>query len=202
MGEGAAIGVDSGHDCVGVCLVLGRPPTKTRGLLWKVPRSRGCDGLCGKALDALNDDVFNNEEILKVLSEFDRIIQAIASGKISSLERIVERHPSIVNTRNVYGVSPIVFAVKEGDTLAVQALIDAGAKVNESHDLLSPVSGRLDSGVLPLMFAASIPMVDLLVSRGAQAFLTDSYGRTCIDRLAIDDPNLAKYLLELVSREQ
>lgn len=137
-----------------------------------------------------------------MLSEFDRIIQVIASGDISALDRIVKRSPSIVNTRNVYGVSPIMFAVKEDSTLAVQVLIDAGAKINESHDLLSPVSVRLDSGALPLMFAASIPMVDLLVSRGAQAFLTDSHGRTCIDRLALDDPDLAKYLQELVSREQ
>ncbi len=116
--------------------------------------------------------------------------------------------------------NPLVKASRDGDSLAIQRLIDAGANINEPDEkgytpLMHAVwSGNIEavkmlidkgsdinlkdkSGYTPFLWASSygyFDIVKLLIDRGADINAKDYLGNTAL--MGVSDPALAKMLID------
>ena len=109
-------------------------------------------------------------------TNLDRLFKAIGDADIEILSELLAGHPELVEQCSKSGQSPLRLAVQVGSLKIVSLLLDAGADPNARLDLVSPVSGRRESGVTALMYADSVEMIDLLVSAGADVRAVDSNG--------------------------
>lgn len=131
------------------------------------------------------------------------IFQAIDSGKVSTISKMIEQNPKILNTPNHDNLTPLNFAAYKGQTQIVAKLLELGADLtigdNENSrpihnaaaggyidivDLLLSYGADLNiqdnNGYSPLMWATMrghTELVKFFLSKGANIFLKDNYTR-------------------------
>jgi hypothetical protein len=101
----------------------------------------------------------------------------------------------------------LISAVRSSDIDAVAKLLDRGADVNYQRDLVFKYSQRLEGrplyGETALMYAASsgnLEIAELLVAKGADPFVEDSYGESSFSRVCESTRESAVWLGELFLR--
>jgi ankyrin repeat protein len=70
--------------------------------------------------------------VIKIFSQESKdelLISAVLSHNVDSVRLLLEQGAN-PNYENIYGVSPLLFAVEEGDTVIIQILLDNGANIN------------------------------------------------------------------------
>lgn len=102
----------------------------------------------------------------------------ILSGDVSSVEKGLHDDPGSIRRVSPTGFTPLIMAVQEDNEAIVELLLREGADVNQSADIKSIASGRIQKGILPLMFCESEGVVELLLRFGANPGLRDSKGWT------------------------
>jgi ankyrin repeat protein len=67
-------------------------------------------------------------------SEKELLFNAIRNGNTEDVERIIYKYPTLVNCQNASGFSPLAMAIREGDLIIADLLIDYGADLNFKHN--------------------------------------------------------------------
>lgn len=117
------------------------------------------------------------------------MFRAIRSGDIGKVRSLFAGDRSLVNVRDVDGVTPLMHAALYGTQECLRFLFDQGADPN----------ARNSAGVTALMWAVGeLDKVRLLVSRGADVNAKSNEGKTPLLMAAQSDRNTAtiKFLLE------
>jgi len=130
------------------------------------------------------------------------IIVAARNGDEASLASLLEKNSQLVDARSGMGFTPLHEAVLNGNHLhSVELLLDHGADINafvgvsDNPNALdtpvprigSKITIPLKQGVTPLMVAIRsdgkdrMPIIELLLSRGADTTLTDTSGNTVME---------------------
>ncbi|RXI97745.1 ankyrin repeat domain-containing protein [Anaerobacillus alkaliphilus] len=118
------------------------------------------------------------------------LFQAAKLNNVSEIKKLLELQPSLVNTENNDGLTPLGFAAHYGNREAVQLLIDRGAEINAvSHSKIAyiPSNTALHAAIAG---ERKIEVIKLLLDNGAQTTIFDSNGHTCLHSAAYHDNNL------------
>ncbi|MGI8783978.1 MAG: ankyrin repeat domain-containing protein [Acidobacteriota bacterium] len=117
------------------------------------------------------------------------LFRAIRGGDIGKVRALLAGDRSLVNVRDIDGVTPLMYAALYGTQECLRFLLDQGADPN----------ARNSAGVTALMWAVGdVDKVRLLVSRGADVNAKSNEGKTPLSMAAQSDRNAApiKFLLE------
>jgi ankyrin repeat protein len=105
------------------------------------------------------------------VAEAQNIFEALRKGDIEAVKVLVEKAPTILDSRDGDGMTPLHHAARDGNAVLVNYLIDKGAKIEIQNN----------QGKTPLHLAATFDRKDavaVLVKRGAALETRDPYGRT------------------------
>lgn len=111
------------------------------------------------------------------------IWKVIDKDDSSRLKVLIDADESIAVRCSKWGTTPLLIAAQVGAVECVILLVAHGADPNQPHDVTSPVSGRIERGIVPLMRARTTEAIRLLVSFHADVNQTDASGRTAIYHL-------------------
>lgn len=126
------------------------------------------------------------------------IWDAIAASDQAGVASLVTASPQLVGAVSPRGITPLILAVQADYQEVCKLLLDFGADPNQLVDIRSPVSGRVDKRVSAVMFASSVPVLEMLVKAGADINLIDGNGRSVFLRIATSyDERLASRVMEL-----
>lgn len=119
-------------------------------------------------------DSWQEESEFRQQSGFYRsgLHDAIRSGNVERVRRLINAHPHPLWGRDYHGNTPLMLAVKQGDPAMVKMLLDCGADPNETAFAGAP---------LPLHLAAEMGNADiarLLLEHGADVNRGDEDART------------------------
>ncbi len=118
------------------------------------------------------------------------LFEAAKLNDVTQIKKLLELHPSLVNTENNDGLTPLGFASHFGNKEAVQLLIDHGAEINAiSHSKIAyiPSNTALHAAIAG---ERNIEVIRLLLNNGAQTTIFDSNDHTCLHSAAYHDNNL------------
>ncbi|RDD37564.1 Transient receptor potential cation channel subfamily A member 1-like protein [Trichoplax sp. H2] len=96
---------------------------------------------------------------------------------------VLLRNGAAVDVRNIDGKTPLACAAANGRSKAIELLLAADSPIDPNHD------HKVNIKTTPLHLAAQnghTSCVQLLLQKGADATLTDTTGRNCLD-MAIDE---------------
>jgi ankyrin repeat protein len=128
------------------------------------------------------------------ISELFKVVQ---EGDATRLRELLEGEPSLANTENSDGLTPLGFAAHFGQKNAVQVLIDYGAAVNAvSHSKLSfiPSNTALHAAIAG---GSSREVIELLIAKGADVNAVDSLYHAPLQACAFEGKvDIAKLLIE------
>jgi ankyrin repeat protein len=99
------------------------------------------------------------------------IWDAAKAGELAEVERLVGQDPGLLDARNDYGQTPLIYASREGHFGVVRWLLDAGAAMD----------AQSYHGYTALTWACSgghTPVVRLLLEREADPVVIDESGET------------------------
>lgn len=131
------------------------------------------------------------------------IWEIIGDGSEVELLDFLRANPNEANVASSRGMVPTILAVQTGAVEKARILLANGADVNRSAVIRSPVSGRVDAGVVPIMFVSTVEMLNLLIDAGARVDIADSVGKTVFLRVASSfNTELAERLVQLGARPQ
>ncbi len=108
--------------------------------------------------------------VLAQESKNEQLISAILNHNIDSVQLLLQQGAN-PNYENIYGVSPLLFAVEAGDTAVIRLLLDHGADIN----IVPPYDPPAVSFAV-INFKDTI--VHYLLDRGANPDIHDRAGRT------------------------
>ena len=111
------------------------------------------------------------------------VIKAAKSGNVSRLQELLREDATLVGARDTDGSTPLHCAAWKGHPEAVQALLDAGADVNDQNR-------NEHWGGTPLHAAAHAnqrAIAELLIARGA-----DLHAKSCNGRVPLDETGFHK----------
>ena len=108
------------------------------------------------------------------------LLQAAGTGDVSWLERLLDSGRDPNGVHPLTGASPLYNACLAGQLEAVRVLLARGADPNQRLTYRSPVDGRVEAGVVVLMKAGAAPVVELLLSAGADPKARTDDGRTVL----------------------
>lgn len=124
------------------------------------------------------------------------IWEVIAGGDADELVSALRSNPALANECSPRGMTPLVLATQANNFCAMEIILNCGGSPTMSTSIRSAVSGRLDSGVVPIMFASTKEAIRLLVGAGADVNVTDENGRSVFLRVnALFDSSLAEELI-------
>jgi ankyrin repeat protein len=125
------------------------------------------------------------------------IFKAAREGDASRLRELLNADPTLANTENNDGLTPLGFAAHFGQKDAVQVLLDCGADVNAiSHSKVSfiPSNTALHAAIAG---NKSRDVVEVLIKNGADVNAVDSNEHTPIQAAAFEgNLDIAKILIE------
>ncbi|WP_343224463.1 ankyrin repeat domain-containing protein [Paenibacillus sp. ACRRX] len=110
----------------------------------------------------------------------ESLFQAAQTGDAEQAQVILQRHPSLANTENKEGLTPLGYAAHFGHAAVVKLLLEAGANVNAlSHSKVSyiPSNTALHAAIAG---ERDLDVIRLLLHHGAKTVLMDSNGHTCL----------------------
>lgn len=113
------------------------------------------------------------------------IWQAVATGDVEALAQLIDSAPELVEERSKWGNSPVKLAAESRQVAALRLLLERGADPNARLHLVSPVSGRVDSGFTALMAAGSLECITTLADAGANVNARDDQGRSVFKHQAM-----------------
>lgn len=128
---------------------------------------------------------------------YAELINAIAKRDLSGIRKFSAELEDI-DEPNYLGVTALLFSVREDYVDGTREILQCGANPNKRLVVRSPVSGRIDVGVVPLMYAESLEMVKALVDFGASFDPIDSNGLSVLSRIRQNDPDLAAAAREMI----
>ena len=105
------------------------------------------------------------------VAQAQNIFEALRQGNIETVKVLVEKAPTILDSRDGDGMTPLHHAARDGNAVLVDYLIDKGAKTEI----------QTNQGKTPLHLAATFDRKDAvatLLKRGAALDTRDPYGRT------------------------
>jgi ankyrin repeat protein len=117
------------------------------------------------------------------------VFQAAQSGDASRLKDILDSNPTLANTENSDGLTPLGYAAHFGHKDAVQVLLDYGADINAvSHSQIPfiPSNTALHAAIAG---ERNEDVIKLLLERNARTDIFDSNGHTCLHTAAFHDDN-------------
>ena len=94
----------------------------------------------------------------------EAMLSAVQASDLSLVRRLLSEEPTLAQTPNRYGVTPLALACTNGDTATVDALLAAGADANRA----------ILGGETPLMIAARTGRVAVVTSLLAHGAVVDS----------------------------
>lgn len=100
--------------------------------------------------------------------EVERLVDAVRSGDVKLVKELLEKSPSSMNGFDLYGYSPLYYAVMGSNRDLVQAMIDKKGDVNLKNE----------QGAIPLLFAWDPSVRDLLYKAGARLDFKDKNQET------------------------
>jgi ankyrin repeat protein len=110
--------------------------------------------------------------------------RAAAEGDIDELRSFLDNGADPNSTNPIYGNTLLYSACFRDQAEVVRLLVARGAAVNQRIKYRSPVDGRVEEGVVALMLARSVDVLDALLEAGADPNLADGEGRTVLMRVA------------------
>ena len=121
----------------------------------------------------------------KMLDVAGALCDAALDGNLSTVQRVLARATNL-NTLDATGRLPLVAAVRSGELLIAQTLLDRGAAVD----------GKNRQGETALMHARTFDIAKLLISRGADPMAQDNKGFTALMHVVdTSAPDVTKLLL-------
>jgi uncharacterized protein len=115
--------------------------------------------------------------------------QAAESNDIHKLKELLQTTPSLVNTENEEGLTPLAYAAHFGQKEAVELLLVFGADVNAvSHSKVSyiPSNTALHAAIAG---ERDMDVIRTLLEHKAQTTIFDSNGHTCLHTAAFHENN-------------
>ena len=108
------------------------------------------------------------------------IWKAINEEDIDLLAMTLLNEPNLVDKESEWGDTPLKLAIEAGQIDSVNCLLSYGANPNKELNLLSPISGRKNEKMAPLMFARKINIIETLIAAGANINARDSSGKSVL----------------------
>lgn len=150
------------------------------------------------------------------------IFDACRQGDMATLRRLYDADPTVINTTDAKGFTPLILAVYNNQPEAVDFLLLHGADVNAQDaagntalmgvafkgykevarkliDAGADVNLRNANGAPALTFAATFGQLEIaerLLQKGAAIFLPDTRGKTSLDHAVIQENEAMIELLE------
>jgi uncharacterized protein len=127
----------------------------------------------------------------------NEVFASCRSGDRERLQQLLELDPTLANTENSDGLTPLGFASHYGQAEAVQVLLEFGADVNAlSHSSIPyiPSNTALHAAIAG---ERNVEVIQLLLNHEANTNVFDSNGHTSLHAAAFHDDNveLIKLLL-------
>lgn len=125
-----------------------------------------------------------NEEVM-----VKKLFQAAERNDIRTLKDLLQITPSLANTENEEGLTPLAYAAHFGQQEAVELLLAFGANVNAiSHSKVSyiPSNTALHAA---LAGERDLGVIKTLLEHKAQPNIFDSNGHTCLHTAAFHEEN-------------
>lgn len=131
-------------------------------------------------------------------SRIDELFEAARLGDAERLKAMLAADPGLAGAENRDGLTPLGFAAHYGQAAAVEALLAAGADVNEvSHSRVAyiPSNTALHAAMAG---ERSMEVIRLLLDNGARTDIPDSSGQTCLHSAAyhMDSKELISLLIK------
>ncbi|GIP41139.1 hypothetical protein J31TS4_44190 [Paenibacillus sp. J31TS4] len=135
---------------------------------------------------------------METMERTRELFEAAREGQADRLKDMLTADPALANAENADGLTLLGFAAHFGRTVAVQAVLDAGAEVNAlSHSVISyiPSNTALHAAIAG---ERELDVIRLLLRRGADPRIADSNGHTPLHTAAFHDDNedIVRLLLE------
>lgn len=118
-------------------------------------------------------------------TKYKDLWQAIGSGDIETVAKLIDAEPKLVEARSKWGNSPLKLAAEARQVGALRLLLERGADPNAELHLVSPVSGNTDFQFTAIMAAGSLECIETLAAAGANVNARDSAGRSVFKHQAM-----------------
>jgi uncharacterized protein len=118
------------------------------------------------------------------------LFQAAKINDINLLKGLLQKNPSLANTENAEGLTPLAYAAHFGKKEAVKLLLDFGADVNAvSHSKVSyiPSNTALHAAIAG---ERDLNVIKTLLEHKAQTTIFDSNGHTCLHTAVFHEHNV------------
>jgi cytohesin len=119
------------------------------------------------------------------------LLDAAADGNLESVGELLNGGCDPNLPHPLYGNTPLSNACFTDRVEVVKRLLERGADPNLRITYSSPVDGRVEKGIVALMFARSFEVVRVLLEGGADPNVHDEDGRTPLMRVVLAAPPAA-----------
>jgi ankyrin repeat protein len=119
------------------------------------------------------------------------LLDAVAQGNLAKVDELLDAgcDPNVAHPQ--YGNTALSSACFTNRVEVIKRLLQRGADPNLRITYRSPVDGRVEKGVVALMFSRSLEAVTALLEAGADPSVHDEEGTTPLMRAALATPPAA-----------
>jgi ankyrin repeat protein len=119
------------------------------------------------------------------------LLDAAAQGHLAKVDELLDAGCDPNTAHPQYGNTPLSRACFTNRVEIIERLLQRGADPNLRITYRSPVDGRVEKGVVALMFARSLEAVSALLEAGADPNIADEEGATPLMRAVLATPPAA-----------